>query len=80
VARLRTYLTNKDDVVNVLQYHQQTLVNLIHSQMQQHFVESAEAYEAHPCEAVSASVLAVVGKESNNSLSRLELCFKGDNE
>ena len=46
VARLRTYLTNEDDVVNVLQYHQQTLVNLIHSQMQQHFVESAEAYEA----------------------------------
>ncbi|NLY02143.1 MAG: DEAD/DEAH box helicase family protein [Rhodopirellula sp.] len=46
VARLRTYLTDEDDVVNVLQYHQQTLVNLIHSQMQQHFVESAEAYEA----------------------------------
>ncbi len=46
VARLRMYLTNEDDVVNVLQYHQQTLVNLVHSQMQQHFVESAEAYEA----------------------------------
>jgi len=47
VARLRTYLTEEDDVINVLQYHQQTLVNLIHSQMQQHFVESASAYEAH---------------------------------
>lgn len=46
VARLRTYLKEEDDVVNVLQYHQQTLVNLIHSQMQQHFVESAGAYEA----------------------------------
>ena len=46
VARLRTYLTDEDDVVNVLQYHQPTLVNLIHSQMQQHFVESAEAYAA----------------------------------
>ena len=46
VARLRTYLKEEDDVINVLQYHQQTLVNLIHSQMQQHFVESAGAYEA----------------------------------
>ena len=47
VARLRAYLAVEDEVINVLQYHQQTLVNLIHSQMQQHFVESASAYEAH---------------------------------
>jgi type III restriction enzyme len=47
VTRLRAYLAEEDDVVNVLQYHQQALVNLIHSQMQQHFVESASAYEAH---------------------------------
>ncbi len=47
VAKLRTYLTDEDDVTNVLQYHQQTLVNLVHSQMQPHFVESANAYEAH---------------------------------
>ena len=47
VARLRSYLTKEDDVVNVLQFHQQTLVNLIHAQMQQHYVESASAYEAH---------------------------------
>ncbi len=47
VARLREYLTDENDVINVLQYHQQTLVNLIHSQMQQHFKESASAYEAH---------------------------------
>jgi len=46
VARLRTYLTDEDDITNVLQYHQQSLVNLIHSQMQQHFEESASAYEA----------------------------------
>ncbi|MCO6512469.1 MAG: DEAD/DEAH box helicase family protein [Aridibacter famidurans] len=47
VARLREYLADEDDVINVLQFHQQALVNLIHSQMQQHFVESASAYEAH---------------------------------
>ena len=47
VARLRSYLSEEDDVTNVLQFHQQALVNLIHAQMQQHYVESASAYEAH---------------------------------
>jgi type III restriction enzyme len=47
VKRLRTYLADEEDVTNVLQYHQQALVNLIHSQMQQHFVESTDGYEAH---------------------------------
>lgn len=47
VARLGSYLADPDDVINVLQYHQQTLVNLIHAQMQQHFVESAAGYVAH---------------------------------
>jgi len=47
VTRLRSYLTEENEVVNVLQYHQQALVNLVHSQMQQHFVESASEYEAH---------------------------------
>ena len=46
VARLRTYLAQEDDVINVLQFHQQPLVHLIHAQMQQHFKESAGAYEA----------------------------------
>ncbi len=46
VCRLREYLTDEGDVINVLQYHQQPLVNLIHSQMQQHFVESQAGYEA----------------------------------
>lgn len=47
VAHLRSYLNEEDDVVNVLQYHQQSLVNLIYSQMQDHFTESAASYEAH---------------------------------
>jgi len=47
VTHLRSYLSEKDDVVNVLQYHQQALVNLIHSQMQDHFTETAASYEAH---------------------------------
>ena len=40
VAHLRSYLSDEDDLVNVLQYHQQILVNLIHSQMQDHFTET----------------------------------------
>jgi type III restriction enzyme len=47
VEHLRSYLADDDQVVNVLQYHQQGLVKLIHSQMQGHFVEEAAGYEAH---------------------------------
>jgi type III restriction enzyme len=47
VAHLRSYLKNEDEVLNVLQYHQQALVNLIHAQIQDHYEEKATAYEAH---------------------------------
>ena len=47
VEHLRSYLKNENDVLNVLQYHQQALVNLVHIQMQEHFEEKAAAYEAH---------------------------------
>ncbi len=47
VAHLRSYLKNEDEVLNVLQYHQQSLVNLIHAQMQDHFVEKATTYKAY---------------------------------
>jgi type III restriction enzyme len=46
VAHLRSYLHSEEEVVNVLQYHQQTLVNLIHAQMQEHYEEKAASYEA----------------------------------
>jgi len=47
VAHLRSYLNSEEEVVNVLQFHQQALVNPIHAQMQEHYVEKAAAYEAH---------------------------------
>ena len=47
VGHLRSYLKKEDEVVNVLQYHQQNLVNLIHAQMQEHFEDKATAYEAN---------------------------------
>ena len=37
VAHLRSYLEDDAQVDNVLQYHQNSLVGLIHGQMQQHF-------------------------------------------
>lgn len=49
VAHLRSYLKDQEEVANVLQYHQQTLAKLIHTQMQEHYVDKASAYEAHVC-------------------------------
>ena len=47
VTHLRGYLASEDDVLNVLQFHQKTLVDLVHAQMQAHFVHEAARYEAH---------------------------------
>jgi type III restriction enzyme len=45
VAHLRSYLAHEDDVLNVLQAHQQALVQHIHTQMQSHYEESATEFE-----------------------------------
>jgi len=45
VHHLRSYLPNENAVSNVLQYHQQQLGELIHSQMQAHYWEDAAGYE-----------------------------------
>lgn len=47
VKHLQSYLANDDEIRNVLQYHQSALVNVIHSQMQEHYEEKAAEYEAH---------------------------------
>lgn len=47
VTHLRSYLKAEEQVLNVLQYHQQALVNLIHAQMQEHYEEKAIGYEVH---------------------------------
>jgi len=44
VAHLRSYLSTEDDVLNVLQCHQNELVRLVHTQMNQHYVERATEY------------------------------------
>jgi type III restriction enzyme len=44
VKHLRSYLI-PDDVLNVLQAHNETLVNTIHAQMQAHYEEKATEYE-----------------------------------
>ncbi len=47
VKHLRGYLKDEAEVLNVLQYYQRNLAELIHSQMQEHFEENATSYEAH---------------------------------
>jgi type III restriction enzyme len=47
VKHLQSYLSDEEDVKNVLQYHQAQLVGSIHSQMQEHYEEKAGEYEAH---------------------------------
>jgi len=45
VRHLQSYLSNEDDVRNVLQYHQSELVRLVHTQMNQHYIEKATEYQ-----------------------------------
>jgi len=47
VLHLKSYLDTDEKTINVLQYHQQILCNLVHMQMQNHFIETATEYEAH---------------------------------
>jgi hypothetical protein len=47
VQHLQSYLGNEDDVRNVLQFHQANLVNIVHSQLQEHCEEEVTEYEAY---------------------------------
>lgn len=44
VTHLRSYLSTEDDVLNVLQCHQNELVRLVHTQLNQHYMERATEY------------------------------------
>jgi type III restriction enzyme len=45
VRHIQSYLSCEEDVRNVLQYHQSELVRLVHTQMNQHYVEKATEYQ-----------------------------------
>ena len=45
VRHLQSYLSTEDDVRNVLQYNQSELVRLVHTQMNQHYIEKATEYQ-----------------------------------
>jgi type III restriction enzyme len=45
VRHLQSYLPTEDDVRNVLQYNQSELVRLVHTQMNQHYIENATEYQ-----------------------------------
>jgi type III restriction enzyme len=46
VQHLQSYLPDFDAVTNVLRYHERTLAELIHAQMEQHYDEGQTIYEA----------------------------------
>jgi len=50
VRHLQSYLGNENDVRNALQCHQAQLVNIVHSQLQEHYEEKETEYEAHVTE------------------------------
>jgi len=70
VRHIQSYLLNEDDVRNVLQYHQSDLVRLVHTQMNQHYVEKATEYQvtvARGFQRLSSSSAEVeLGKEARN--------------
>lgn len=45
VKYLQSYLHSEEDILNVLQAHQQSLVTFIHTQMQDHFEELASEFD-----------------------------------
>jgi hypothetical protein len=47
VQHLKSYLVNENDVRNVLQFNQANLVNIVHSQMQEHREDEVTEYEAY---------------------------------
>lgn len=47
IKHLRDYLKDEEEVLNVLQYYQNRLAELIYQQMQEHYFENAAEYEAH---------------------------------
>lgn len=46
IGHLRSYLQEDNQIRNVLMFHQRTICNLIHAQMQAHSWEEASGYEA----------------------------------
>jgi hypothetical protein len=45
IRHLQSYLSDEDDLRNVLQFHQAQIVDIVHHQMQLHKVEKAAAYD-----------------------------------
>jgi type III restriction enzyme len=76
VRHIKSYLSNEEDVRNVLQYHQSELVRLVHTQMNQHYVETATEYVVTPSKGFqrlsSSSAEVELGKNARNFRQPLE--------
>lgn len=70
VRHIQSYLSDEDDVRNVLQYHQNELVRLVHTQMNQHYVEKATEYQVTVARGfqrlTSSSAEVELGKNAQN--------------
>ncbi len=70
VRHIQGYLANEDDVRNVLQYNQSELVRLVHTQMNQHYIEKATEYQVTVSKGfqrlTSSSAEIEVGKSARN--------------
>ena len=47
VQHLRTYLSSEEEIANVLQYHGRTLGELVHAQMQPHWVQAPVEFDVN---------------------------------
>ncbi|MBS1813874.1 MAG: DEAD/DEAH box helicase family protein [Acidobacteria bacterium] len=72
VRHLQSYLSTEEDVRNVLQYHQSELVRLVHTQMNQHYVEKATEYQV----AVSKGFQRLSSSSAEVELGKVALNFR----
>jgi type III restriction enzyme len=68
VRHLQSYLQTPDDVLNVLQFYQAQLVMLIHTQMNQHYVEKVTEYEVIVSKGFQTLMSSMAAMQTNQAI------------
>ncbi len=68
VRHLQSYLQTPDDVLNVLQFYQAQLVTLIHTQMNQHYVEKVTEYEVIVSKGFQTLMSSMAAMQTNQAI------------
>jgi type III restriction enzyme len=68
VRHLQSYLQTPDDVLNVLQFYQAQLVMLIHTQMNQHYVEKVTEYEVTVSKGFQTLTSSMAAMQTNQAI------------